>query len=369
MTQAAENNNLQPLKVDPDLSEVPANLPAVRAADVKSELPRFVIFPYLIDYNVNIIGGEAGTGKTWALCGWMAALSKSKPRAMAGIVKKHGNVVYLGSEDGNGAMKHRLETMDADMNRIFLVEEHNFDVMSPTFKGLIDRYRPKLIIVDALMSYWPADLNPNNQIHCRRVMDYLRDVARSYGTCILCVIHPSKKEDYRLVHRFAGSGAFVDSVRSALYVGYHPEEPAKRVIVQVKHNSTSYYLPALFELDTENGFTWRGSDEELTVTDIEKALRKELTRGKNENPLFVEIIKDALQKYPAGLDASAKDIIEIFNKDHQHEINTMSFGRALSNMVKDKTMLPDEIIIEKSSSTGNRQRYKIYYKESVMQLE
>ena len=88
MMQTAKNNchanELQPLKTDPDLAKVAGvALPAVRASEVKAEQPQFVIFPYLIDHNINIIGGEAGTGKTWLLCGWMAAISKKKPKEIS----------------------------------------------------------------------------------------------------------------------------------------------------------------------------------------------------------------------------------------------------------------------------------------------
>ena len=286
---------------------------------------------------------------------------------MPGIVKKHGNVLYLGGEDGNGSIRYRLERVGADLNKVFLVEDE-FDCMDGLLAGMIENYSPVLVIFDALLSYWPEKLDPNRQPHCRKVMNYLRNLARNYGTCILCVIHPSKKEDYRLIHRYAGSGAFVDSVRSALYIGYHPTDSNKRVGIQAKHNTTDCFLPFIFSVDSERGFVWHGSDEEITVHDVETAIKRESERT-SKDALYKEVLKDVLEQNPTGLDCTAKEILELYGKNHRHDIDVKSFGHAISGSAIAFDLKQAGIVLEKSANTGNRQRYKLNYIESVMVFE
>lgn len=334
------------------------------ANDVKKEPVKYLWFPYFIDSNTNTFGGETGTGKTWNLVAIMAAVAAERqPEGMPGIVEKHGNVLYLGGEDGNSAMRERLESLNANLSNIALVE-NSFDCMSGELERLTESVRPVLIIFDPLLSYFPKDVNPNSYTGSRQVMDYLREFAREERISIICVVHPSKKEDYRLIHRFTGSGGFVDSVRTATYIGYHPTDKNKRVGIQPKNNITNT-VPYVFELDSELGFSWCGSDDSITMKAMEKTMK--LEAGKSGNlDYYVRVIEEVLKLHPEGLHMTAKDILKEYSKILEHDINATSFGQALNNEAFQNALMRRDIVLKKGDNPHNRQKYRIYCRENVL---
>lgn len=334
-------------------------IPFEWAEGVKSEAAKYLWFPYLIDCNTNVFGGEAGTGKTWNLTAIIAAVTNNiQPEGMPGIVERRGNVLYLGGEDGNSAMRSRLEDLGADLSKVALVEK-SFNCKSAQLETLVDAVNPVLIIFDPLLSYFPKGCDPNRYTGAREVMDYLRDFARERKTCIVCVVHPSKKDDYRLIHRFTGSGGFVDAVRAVTYVGYHPTDGTKRVGIQPKNNIIDT-APYVFQLDKELGFTWCGDDENITAKEVEQAMR--LSMGKSGNfEYYVKVITEVMKIHPEGIHLTAGEILKEYKKVIYHEIDAKSFGRALAKTVMRNELAKHGIAIGKGANSGNRQRYRIYY--------
>lgn len=328
------------------------------ANDVKTEPVEYVWFPYFIANNTNVFGGEAGTGKTWNLAAIVAAVTTKQPDGMPGIVEKHGNVLYLGGEDGNSVMRQRLEDLGADLAKIALVE-NSLDCTGSEFIDLIESVKPVLIIFDPLLSYWPPGKNPNQYTDIRQVMDYLREIARDKKMSIVCVIHPPKKDDNRLIHRFTGSGGFVDSVRAVTYVGYHPTDPYARVGIQPKNNAINT-VPYAFKIDPELGFVWQGEAEDVTIKDVQNALRLEMGKSGNLQH-YIKVLESVMKINPQGLHMTAKEILDQYSKVISHDIEPKSFGIALNNKALAGKLLKEGIKIEKGSSTGNRQKYHMYY--------
>lgn len=332
-----------------------------KASEIEVKPAKWLWYPYLIDANTNVFGGEAGTGKTWCLSAIMAAVTQEKqPAGMPGIIEKHGKVLYIGSEEGDDAMTERLKSVGADLNLVELVEGQ-LDCKSVEFRELVEEIEPALIIFDPILSYFPKDANPNSYIGARDVMDYLRDFAREKGICIICVVHPPKKDDYRLIHRFTGSGGFVDAVRTATYIGYHPTDASKRIGIQPKNNLWDT-IPFTFSLDRELGFMWCGDDEEITIKDVEGANKVgSIISGKA--PQYIKVITELLKVKPQGFELTASDILKEYGKITHHNIDATSFGRGLANKTVQNELQRKGIILQKGSNTGNRQKYCIYYED------
>ena len=192
-------------------------------------------------------------------------------------------------------------------------------------------------------------------------MDHLREFARENRISIICVVHPSKKDDYRLIHRFTGSGGFVDSVRAATYVGYHPTDKNKRVGIQPKNNINNT-VPYVFQLDSELGFLWCGEDESITMKAMEKSIK--LEAGKSGNlDYYVRVIEEVMKMHPEGLHMTAKDILKEYERIIDHDISPASFGHALNNEAFQNALLRRDIVLKKGFKTGNRQKYQARYKE------
>lgn len=327
------------------------------ASEVEVHPVEYLWFPYILSNNINTLGGEAGTGKTWFLCALISAITNGQQEGMAGEVRKKGKVLYLGGEDGNSAMVERLKSVGADLSKVALVE-NSFDCTSITFEELVNDVKPVLIIFDPLLSYFPEKKDANKYTDARYVMDYLRDVARKKHLSIVVVIHPPKKDDYRLIHRFTGSGGFVDAVRAVTYIGYHPADARKRIGIQPKNNTVDT-VPFCFEIDRKYGFLWGGTDEEVTAQDIEKASRMQ---DMGNVALYVDVVKEALHINPDGLCCTASEILKEYSKVRKHSISAQSFGQILNKVEFQKELLKYNIALQMGSNTHNMRRYHINYK-------
>lgn len=330
------------------------------AKDVKSEPTKWLWLPYFVDENINVFGGETGTGKTWNLCAIAAAVTTRQPDNMPGFVKKNGNVLYLGGEDGNSGMKERLEAVGADMSKIAL-RESGLDCCSDEFIAVLKSVKPELVIIDPLLSFVDNSAKINDYVGARQITDYLRDVARENHTCIILVVHPPKKSEYKLLHRFTGSGAFVDATRTATYIGYHPADCNKRVGIQPKNN-LNRTAPYVFELDPELGFRWCGDDSSITQSEIQKINELD-TKPVSNLQLYIEVVKAVLNINPQGLHMTAKDILKEYSKIRENDINARSFGHSLNNVNLVRALDKDNITVRKGEKPHNRQKYRVYYSD------
>lgn len=331
----------------------------VRASDVVQTPTEWLWYPYIVSNNVNIFGGEAGTGKTWNLMLLAAAITlQTQPEGMPGILKKRGNVLYIGGEDGNSDTASRLQSVGANMKNVFLVEDR-IDIMSNVFLNLIDESKPVLVIIDPLLSYVGRKYNLSNYADAREIFDYLRDVARTKNICMLLVIHPPKKDDYRLIHRFTGSGGFVDAARTVTYLGYHPEARNKRVGINVKTNLVKP-APYIINWEDDLGAMWGGEDGSITMKMIEKATRLECGPSNDSLDYYVHVIEEVLKMHPEGLHSTVAEILKEFSRISTHQIDNRSFGHALNNEVFKAMLEKKGIKLTKGSRTDNRQKYYAY---------
>lgn len=344
-----------------------ANLKFQWGNDVKDQEVSYLWYPYLINGNVNTFGGETGTGKTWVLSAIISAVTTDKqPEGMPGIIMKRGNVLYLGGEDGNAGMKERIIKTGGNPSKVALVE-NAFDCTSCMLIDYIDAVKPVLIVIDPLLSYVGKKTNINDYVGARKVLDHLRDVARKYDISILQVVHPPKNGNYKLLHRFTGSGAFVDAVRTATYIGYHPTDSNKRVGIQPKNN-VQRTVPFVFELDPELGFMWVGEDENITSKEVEEATVYEKTSKQNLLGYYEKVITEVMRINPTEFEGTAKDILEEFSRVSGHNISPLSFGQALNKVIFIQALQRKNITLKKGTNGKNRQKYSLYYTESVMNL-
>lgn len=335
------------------------------AKDVKPEQTSFLWFPYLIDHNVNILGGKAGTGKTWFLCGLMSAVSSNRqPPEMAGTIKRYGPVLYLGGEDGNGVIAERLETLGGRSENIILCEK-SFDITGDAFEDIVEQYRPVLIVIDPLMSYMQAETNVNDPVTAKQSMDRLRDFARQYQICVLCVIHPPKKEYPDLLDRFIGSGGYTAGARAVTFIGYHPADANKRVGIQPKNNAidTNAFV---FEIDPDAGFLWAGEDATITAKLITEAERVCSAKG-GKLKMYADVLTEVMRINPTGIDMTASEILQQYSKLHEHEINVKSFGQMLNKEMFALEMEKAGYRFIVGARTNNRTKYECYDAEILQQ--
>lgn len=309
----------------------------VWASDVTLEPLTFLWEPYFIRKDVALIGGEPDTGKTMLLTALMSAVSTGQqPSNMPGKLIRHGTVLYFGQEDANEGMRQRLDGFDIDLSNIALMEG-DFTIEGDNLDKYLKQYRPVLCIFDPLKNYEPDSINSNEEKDARKSIGILRDYAKEYDCCILTVIHPPKNDDYRLQHRFAGSGGYVALARQVYYVGFHPEEPRKRVLMTVKNNVYPGDIdPAIYTLDPNTGFSWSGTDSTITRKDVEKSFK--LPTQKNEGDLkkglaLIETLLYRCADEDGLVCGSSGKLVELYKETTGNEspLNAIKLGRLLAN--------------------------------------
>ena len=344
----------------------------VRAYDVPHEEREYLWYPYLTQRNVNIFGGKTGTGKTWVLCAIMSAISRGQaPPGMPGRIDHGGNVLYFGNEDGNAEIKRRLETVRADTRRIYLSDDP-FGLDDAGFsrlEGYVKEFQPASIFIDPITDFLPRGCDINTQTGVREITRPLRKMARAYDTMISFVCHPPKGNAYNLIDRFSGSGALVDSVREATFIGYHPTDPRKRVLLQPKNNINAT-KPAIYTLDQSSGFEWSGLDPSITekaVADAERITDADVMDS--ELLRMVGLLTEVVKIHPEGIDMKSSDLLEEVQRlDAGFQMAPNAFGKRLQDYQL-KMMLDDAgIALQIGSKAKNIQRYQLYNRGQISVL-
>lgn len=120
-----------------------------------------------------IIGGEPGIGKSTLMC------------HLASNIK--GKCLYLAGEEAKFSVEERFKRIKQDLSKTNII---NFSDIG-SLEKLINKYDPDLIILDSLHTTRSSSKDgPLTQI--REVIFFLGELAKKYGTCILCVSHITK---------------------------------------------------------------------------------------------------------------------------------------------------------------------------------
>src|SRR5262249_1699517 len=87
-----------------------------------------------------------------------------------------------------------------------------------------------------------------NDQSVRQALAPLARLAEETGCVILLVRHLNKTGGAKAVYRGGGSIGIVGACRSAWLIARHPEEPRRRVLVQVKNNLAAAQPGLLYEV-------------------------------------------------------------------------------------------------------------------------
>ena len=80
------------------------------------------------------------------------------------------------------------------------------------------------------------------------------------------------------------------------------------------------------------------------------------------------MITEVMRINPTGFEGTAKDILEEFSRVSGHNISPLSFGQALNKVIFIQALQRKGITLKKGKNGKNRQKYVIFYTESVINL-
>jgi len=199
-------------------------LEAVFVRDLEKETPgqRWLIQDLWGRSAVGLIGGSPKVGKSWLGLDLALSVASGTPALDRFGVEDRGRALVYLAEDGLPQVRSRIESLCSHRG----LEIQGLDLAVITapilrldtgrdqdrLRVLVERLRPRLLLLDPLVRLHSKDENSSQEIAC--FLSYFRDLQRSFGTAIILVHHTSKKSRARPGQSLRGSSdlhAFGDS--------------------------------------------------------------------------------------------------------------------------------------------------------------
>ena len=200
---------------------------------------------------VTIVAGNPGLGKSQALLGITATVSRGG-LLPDGTACERGKAIILSAEDDPGdTIRPRLEVARADLDNVFILKAVTDGYMPDgsasqrSFNLAVDLGKlgvmieeigeVSLIVIDPITAYLgQTDSHKNAEV--RGLLAPLAKIAEQYGVAIICVSHLNKSGGNDALMRVTGSLAFVAAARAAYLVVKDPSNDQRRLFLPLKNN-------------------------------------------------------------------------------------------------------------------------------------
>lgn len=321
-----------PARVEAAADAVAATTPiGIRnLADIAVEAVVWLWHRYLPVGSITLFDGNPGEGKSTIVADLIARLTTGGEWPDGTQVGPVGEVLYITKEDDPATqVRPRIEAAGGDVRRISIVDN---DLLFPRdlarFRELLEATRPRLVLLDPLMSYLEGKVKviSDNEVRSA-IMTPLAEVARSTSTAILVIRHFNKGSGQSALLRGAGSlGGLAGAARMVLALAGDPEQEDERArvfgVVKSNYEAKPPSLRALIESAPVEGFqmtvsraTWHGPsstsvgdlmertrEEHQSVLDAETALTDIL--GKATEPMLSTDVQKAMKARGHGRNAT-----------------------------------------------------------------
>ncbi|MBQ0038516.1 MAG: AAA family ATPase [Clostridiales bacterium] len=267
---------------DTEFNNTDKSFTAKTAAQFGEDDTDFVWRPHIPVGDYTVLMADGGTGKTIFCCGIAAAVSRGQrlPGDDRAQDFEPQNVLIISAEDRGELLKKRLDASGADLDRVFLLdcmdsEGMNFTDGYDIFKQTIQRYNPRLVIIDPWHAFLGADVDINRVNAVRPVFQRLANLAKDCNCGMILVSHVNKRSQAENAnHAATGSTDFINAARSAMRVIFNddPTEKGTRIVVHTKSNYAAAGRSIKFRITTDGGCEWAGFSE-ITRQTLENAAR------------------------------------------------------------------------------------------------
>jgi hypothetical protein len=207
-----------------------------------------------------LLEGDPDLGKSWVALDLSARLSTGRPMpdGSPGLGPAPVNVLLFNGEDSHAdTICPRLLALGADLDHVFVQDGAGADLNErlslpsqvQTLDVLMSQCRPRLLVLDPVVSFLDSSVNLNSDRSVRRALRPLALLAARYDGAVLLIYHLKKRGGDQALYRGLGSIAFTAACRSAWLVGADPEQPGRHILAQVKNNLAPPQPSLAFRLD------------------------------------------------------------------------------------------------------------------------
>lgn len=218
---------------------------------------------------LTLIVGDPDTGKSFLSLDLIARLTVGRPWP-DGEPAPLGNAILLTAEDGLAdTVRPRLDRLGGDPARVWVLEAivqgttqrpFNLGADLEALEREIAKTGACVVVIDPLSAYLgKADSWKDAEV--RGLLGPLAALAERTGVAVAGILHLTKDDQRRAIHRALGSVAFTAAARAVFVVAKDREDEDRRLFVPVKLN-LARHPPALAFRITEAGLEWEGSPVE-----------------------------------------------------------------------------------------------------------
>jgi len=319
-------------------------------ADIESRETEWLWHPYIPLNMVTLIAGMPSSMKSYFVIDLALRLSLKLPFASGETPKKNFNVLYFPVEDSlEQTIKTRIEKQGRGVPSNLFVSDKTLDLTKwdaqQHFKQNLLDNQIDVVILDPISSFLGGS-DTNSESNVRPVLEFLKSLESMRVTSLL-IRHTNKGETQTNFDKVAGSGAWVQVVRSLLLVAKSKDERNKSYIKLEKNNlvADSEYMLELYNND--------GVVELNQIPVDDDAFNDSFNNKDNETTSFKDLAMEYIPDYLEENSGATKQDIEEYCKS-RGEINQRTVRTATETLVKHG-------IIHKQKGQGELSRKVFYY--------
>jgi len=334
-------------KLEESIPKTPSNykINLRKASAIKPEKIDWLWEGFIAKGHLSLLAADPGIGKSQVSMYLASVISKGG--YWPGSTKKApiGHTIVINTEDGlSDTIVPRLIACGADMDRVHILAEDTsnpelfkLDLHIPALEAMIEELgNVELIIIDPVSNYLSGKADNNKTGDVRNITSQLSQLAQRYNTSVLMLTHNNKGEKANATEKVLGSGAWVQSCRTAFGIG--KDEDGKK-LVPIKNNLAQDNNGFEFTIE---GVTLDGGIETSRVVwkDSFQGTADEMMQTKNGNG--GELLNEAKAMLTAILSSGdRKTSRELNTLAEQNKISDRTFRRA-------KTALNIKSVYDKS---------------------
>jgi hypothetical protein len=192
-----------------------------------------------------ILEGDPGLGKSLVALDLCARLSTGRPFPDGAPGIEPTACIILNGEDGTAdTLRPRLETLGADLSRIFILHQEDTDAadlfrlpaQAAQLNEVLTATRAGLVVIDPITAFLDSSVVTFHEQSVRRALLPLARLAEKYQCTIFMLRHLNKRNTGPALYRGTGSIGFLAVCRSGWLLAPDPEDGQRRILAQLKNN-------------------------------------------------------------------------------------------------------------------------------------
>lgn len=296
-----------------------------RSALAEINEPAYLVNAFIEAGSVNVLAGEAGTGKTYLALELIRAVSTGA--AFLSMNARQANCLFVDNESNESILKMRVEALERAsgevMNFEYINEQIKFDNdTTKELKAYIENNNIKLIVIDSLMAS-NIGANENDVKDTMLYFQKMKELARS-GASIFIIHHLNKTGGVR------GSSAIKGAVDNLFTLtAENAAKDIKKLKLASEKNRSGFFEPLWYNMQFSSAGTHFYNCEKPAAGE---AILKDIIRYVSENENV--IIKDILDNFNSEFSYPQK-VTEFLNIFNEYFFTTKK-GRTVNIFVTEK---------------------------------